>query len=87
MSKTFQSASLYFPDRPVHSDTVATSLGNIQLYATINVRRLLVYTSTTVYSQVLIYTAEWTGVMEWKNLPEVLTPQHRISTWILSAVI
>ena len=30
---------------------------------TINVRRLIVHISTHVYSQVLIYTAEWTGVM------------------------
>ena len=50
--------TLYFPDRPVHSDTTSTSLGNIQPYATINMRRLLVHISITVYSQVLIYTAE-----------------------------
>ena len=47
--------TLYFPDRPVHSDT---SLGSIQPYATINARRLLIHISTTVYSQVFIYTAE-----------------------------
>ena len=45
---------LYFPDRPVHSDTISASLGSIQPYATINARRLLVRISTTVYSQVLI---------------------------------
>ena len=50
--------TLYFPDRPVHSDTISASLGSIQSYATINARRLLVHTSTTVYSQVLIYSAE-----------------------------
>ena len=50
--------TLYFPDRPVHSDTISASLGSIQPYATINVRRLLVHISTTVCSQVLIYTAE-----------------------------
>ena len=50
--------TLYFPDRPVHSDTVSASLGSIQPYATINARRLLVHISTTVYSQVLIYSAE-----------------------------
>ena len=27
---------LYFPDRPVHSDTISASLGSIQPYATIN---------------------------------------------------
>ena len=50
--------TLYFPDRPVQSHTISTSLGNIQPYATINARRLRVHISTTVYSQVLIYTAE-----------------------------
>ena len=28
--------TLYFPDRPVQSDTISTSLENIQPYATIN---------------------------------------------------
>ena len=50
--------TLYFPDRPVHSDTISASLGSIQPYATINARRLLVHIPTTVCSQVLIYTAE-----------------------------
>ena len=50
--------TLYFPDRPVHSDTNSASLGSIQPYASINVQRLLIHMSTTVYSQVLIYTAE-----------------------------
>ena len=50
--------TLYFPDRPVHPDTISASLGSIQPYATINARRLLIHISTTVYSQVLIYTAE-----------------------------
>ena len=49
--------TLYFPHRPVHSDTISASLGSIQPYATINARRLLVHISTTVYSQVLLYTA------------------------------
>ena len=55
--------TLYFPRRPVQSDTISTSLGSIQPYATTNARRLLVHISTTVYSQVLIYTAERTGAM------------------------
>ena len=46
------------PDRPVHSNTISASLGSIQLCAAINARRLRVHISTTVYSQVLIYTAE-----------------------------
>ena len=50
--------TLYFPDRPVHSDTISTSLGSIQPYAAINARRLLVHISTTVYSQEFIYSAE-----------------------------
>ena len=33
---------LYFPDRPVHLDTISASLGSSQQYATINARRLLV---------------------------------------------
>ena len=53
--RTAQSVfTLYFPDRPVHSDTISASLGSIQLNATNNARRLLVHISTTVYSQVLI---------------------------------
>ena len=44
--------TFYFPDRPVHSDTISASLGSIQPYATINARRL------TVYSQVLVYSDE-----------------------------
>ena len=50
--------TLYFPDRPVHSVTISTSLESIKPYATINARRLLVHISTTVCSQLLIYTAE-----------------------------
>ena len=50
--------TLYFSDRPVHPDTISASLGRIQPYATINARRLLVHISITVYSQVLIYSAE-----------------------------
>ena len=50
--------TLYFPDRPVHSDTISASLGSIQPYATINAQRLLILISTTAYSQVLIYIAE-----------------------------
>ena len=50
--------TLYFPDRPVQSDTISASLGSIQPYATINVRRLLEHIPTTVYNQVLIYTPE-----------------------------
>ena len=50
--------TLYFPGRPVQSNTISTSLGSIQLYAAVNVRWLLVYISTTVYSQVLIQLTE-----------------------------
>ena len=38
--------TLYFPDRPVHSDTISASLGSIQPHA----RKLLVHISTTVTS-------------------------------------
>ena len=38
--RTVQSAfTLYFPDRPVQSNTILTSLGSIQSHATINVRK------------------------------------------------
>ena len=50
--------TLYFPDIPIHSDTISASLGSIQPYATIYARRLLVHISTIVYSQGLMYTAE-----------------------------
>ena len=50
--------TLYFPDRPVHSDTISAFVGSIQPYATINGRRLLVHISTTVYSQVLTQLSE-----------------------------
>ena len=57
--RTAQSAfTLYFPVRPVQSDTISTSLGSIQPYATINARMLLVHISTTVYSQILIQLSE-----------------------------
>ena len=62
--------TLYFPDRPVHTDTISASLGSIQPYATINVWRLLVHISTTVYSQALIYTAEWTGAMQSEKIAQ-----------------
>ena len=49
--RTAQSAfTLYFPDRPVHSDTISASLGSIQSYAAINARRLLVHVSIARYS-------------------------------------
>ena len=63
--RTAQSAfTLYFPDRPVHSDTISASLGSIQPYATINARRLTVHISTTVYSQVLILFSR----VNWRNV-------------------
>ena len=76
--------TLYFPDRPVHSEPISISLGSIQPYATINARRLLVHIVTTVYSQVFIQLSELSqSNVEWKNLPKVLTPQHRIRTRVL----
>ena len=66
--------TLYFPGRPVHSDTISASLGSIHTYATINVRRLLV--PTTVYSFIQLSELEQCRVK--KNLPNVLTPQHMI---------
>ena len=50
--------TLYFPGRPVHSDTISASLGSMQPYTTINARMLLVHISATVSSQVLIQLSE-----------------------------
>ena len=75
--------TLYFPDRPVHSDTISASLGSNQPYATRNARRLLVHISTTVYSQVLIYSAGWLEQCRVKKMPKHLTPQYRIRTRVL----
>ena len=68
--------TLYFRGRSVHSDTISASLGNIQPYATINARRLLIHIST---NWVIDSWVNWSNV-EWTNLPKVLTPQNRIRT-------
>ena len=74
----------YFPVRPVQSNTISTSLGSIQPYAAINAQRLLVHISTTcLLPDTHLYSwVDWSNV-EWKNLPKVLTPQHRIRTRVL----
>ena len=56
-SKRFTLSS---PDRPVHSDTVLGFSWKHSSHAAI-AQRLFTHISTTVYSQVLIYTAESTG--------------------------
>ena len=55
-SKRFTLSS---PGRPVHSDTVLGFSWKHSSHAAI-VQRLFTHISTTVYSQVLIYTAEST---------------------------
>ena len=55
-SKRFTLSS---PGRPVHSDTVLGFSWKHSSHAAI-AQRLLTHISTTVYSQVLIYTAEST---------------------------
>ena len=55
-SKRFTLSS---PDRPVHSDTVLGFSWKHSSHAAI-AQRLFTHISTTVYSQVLIYTAEST---------------------------
>ena len=61
---TVQSALHFTPLTDLFTQThISASLGSIHPYATINARRLFAHTSTTVYSQILIYTAEWTGAM------------------------
>ena len=75
-------SAFHFQDRPVQPDTISTSLGSIQPYATINARRLLVHISTTVNSQVFIQLSEMEqGRL--KIVAKVLTPQHRIRTRVL----
>ena len=51
--------TLSFPGRPVHSDTVLGFSWKHSSHAAI-AQRLFTHISTTVYSQVLIYTAEST---------------------------
>ena len=57
------------PGRPIHSDTNSASLGSIlamqELRAMTNHSRLA-HISNTVYSQALIYTAEWTEA-SWRD--------------------
>ena len=55
-SKRFTLSS---PGRPVHSDTVLGFSWKHSSHAAI-AQRLFTHISTTVYSQILIYTAEWT---------------------------
>ena len=50
-----------FPDRPVHSDTVLGFSGKHSSQAAITRQDQITHIPTTVYSQVLIYTAESTG--------------------------
>ena len=54
-----------YPGRPVHSDTNSASPGSI-LACSNFAQRLITHISTTVYSQVLIYTAHWTEV-SWRE--------------------
>ena len=52
---------------PIHSDTNLSSLGRIQPCCNlITVRRLFTHISTAVYSQVLVYKAEWIGA-SWRE--------------------
>ena len=62
---TTQNALHFTPGRHVHSDTNLASLGSI-LVMQHYVRRLFSHISTTIYSQVLIYTAERTGA-SWRD--------------------
>ena len=70
--------TLYFPGRPVQWNTISTSLGSIQPYATINVWMVLVHISTTVYSHAGTHLYSWVNWsnVEWTNPAMV---QHRSS--------
>ena len=58
---------VYSPGRPVQLNTISTYLPLCNLYA----MTVYIQISTTVFSQVLIYIAEWTGAMQSYNLPKV----------------
>ena len=74
--------TLYFPDRPVQSNTMSTFLGSIQPYATISARRLLVHPPLFIAGYTLIQLSELEQC-RMKKLPKVLTPQDRIQTRVL----
>ena len=57
--------TLHPPGRPVHSNTNLTSLGSIQPCCN-SARTLFTHIFTAVYSHVLIYSADWTGV-SWRE--------------------
>ena len=61
-------------------------------HVAINMRRLLVKISTTIYSQILIHTSNWcmneylaidSSNVDWKKLAQSFTLRHRIQTWVL----
>ena len=68
------------PGRLVHSDTNSASLGSILTMQ----KQLFTHMSTTVYSQVLIYTAESTGIVKRQKYPNYETIAKGIRTWALS---
>ena len=80
---TAQSALHFTPGRPVHSDTNSTYLGSIS-NAAITARRLFIYISTAVYTQVLIYTAERTGASWRTKIPKLRNSSKGIRTRAIS---
>ena len=60
------------PDRPVHSGTNSTSLGRILATQQLRSKAIHSHFHRCLYTQVLIYTAEWTGAAwserKWPNL-------------------
>ena len=60
--------TLSSPGRPVHSDTNMAFLGCVLAMQQLRERRLFINISTTVYSQVLIYTG---GIMERTKLAKL----------------
>ena len=81
--RTAQSAFTHcFPGRPVQSNTISISLGSIQPHATIKCAKGCAYTYPPLSGTHLYSWVNWSTV-EWKNLPTVLTPQHRIRTLVL----
>ena len=60
----------YFP-ADLFNQTPSQPLLEASSHAAINALRLLIQISTTVYSQVLSHTAEWTGAMQSEKLPKI----------------
>ena len=67
------------PGRPVHSNIISTSLGNIQPCCNY-CSKIFIHICTTVCNQVLIYGWLNWGNVEWTKLPKLQGSNKRIRT-------